>query len=170
MAAKYITEVLKELNDDLSLFNSTYKKSGDGGPLGIVFKHAFTKDGKFLLPSGRPPFKPSEEPLGMTPAKFILETKKLHNFCRSDLKPMKREVLFVQLLEAVHPQEAEILIAIKDQTLTELYPNITRQVVASAGFIPLLSQTEQQIEDDEIKKSVRGRGRPRKYPHPQPSI
>lgn len=169
MAAKYITEVLKELNENPSLFDTTYKKNGDGGPLGVIFKHAFTKHGKFLLPDGAPPFKPSQEPLGMTPAAFITETRKLHNFCREDVKPMKRETLFVQLLEALHPDEARILIAIKDQTLTDLYPNITREIVAAAGFIPSLSVRDQQSEDEEIKKSERRRGRPRKYPHPQPA-
>lgn len=169
MAAKYITEVLKELNEDPSLFTTTYKKSGDGGPLGIIFKHAFMKEGKFLLPEGTPPYRPAEEPMGMTPASFIVETRKLHNFCRSDVKPMKRETMFIQLLEAIHPDEAKILIAIKDQTLPELYPNLTREVVAAAGFIPQLTKQEVKQEEAEAKKLPGRRGRPRKYPLPQPT-
>lgn len=169
MAAKYITEVLKELNEDPSLFKTTYKMSGDGGPLGIIFRHAFTKEGKFLLPDGVPPYRESQEPLGMTPASFIVETKKLRNFCRTDVKPMKRETLFIQLLEALHPDEAKILIAIKDQTLTDMYPNLTKQVVMDAGFIPKMTRQQIKEEEQEVKKSPGRRGRPRKYPLPQPT-
>lgn len=165
--AKYITEVLKELNNDISLLNTTYKKVGDGGPLGVLFKHAFTAEGKFLLPEGSPPFKPDAAPMGMSPARFQTEIRKFYIFCRKDLKPMKRETMFVQLCEGIHPDEAKILIAIKDQKLTELYPNITRKAVADAGFIPQLTAEELKVEETEVKNSVRPRGRPRKYPLPQ---
>lgn len=133
---KYITEVLKAINDDVSLFNTTYKKNGNGGPLGVMFKHAFTNEGKFLLPEGEPPFKPNPNPIGMTPAIFQQEISKWYVFCRRDLSSTKRETIFVQLLEALHPTEAKIVIAVKDQNLTSLYPNITREVVEQAGFIP----------------------------------
>lgn len=168
---KYITEVLKEINDDVSLFQTTYKKVGDGGPLGVLFKHAFTAEGKFLLPEGEPPFKKGSEPMGMSPARFITEIKKFYIFCRKDLTPNKREVLFIGLLEGIHPEEAKILIAIKDQTLTKLYPNITRQVVAAAGFIPALTLEQAKVEVTEVKKSVgKPRGRPPKSVSPQPIL
>lgn len=167
MATKYITEVLKEINDDPSLFSTTYRKVGNGGPLGLLFFHAFTAQGKFLLPDGTPPFKPDGAPMGMSPIRFINEIQKLRLFCRADLKPMKRETMFVMLCESVHPEEAKILIAIKDQKLTELYPNITRKAVADAGFIPPLTQEQVQQEAQEVKKSGRPRGRPRKSPSPQ---
>lgn len=160
--AKYITEVLKEINTDPSLFETEYKKVGDGGPLGIIFKHAFTAEGKFILPDGEPPYKKAAEPMGMTPAKFIQEVRKFYLFSRKDLTSAKREVLFIQLLEGIHPEEANILIAIKDQQLTKLYPNITRERVAAAGFIPQVTPEQQKEEGTQVKKSVRPRGRPRK--------
>lgn len=165
--AKYISEVLQEINDDVSLFESTYKKQGDGGPLGRIFFHAFTADGKFLLPEGNPPFRPDAAPMGMSPARFIQEVKKFYIFCRKDLASARRELMFVQLCESLHPNEAKILIAIKDQALTDLYPNITRKVVAKAGFIPTLTTQEVVEEAQEVKKSARPRGRPRKSQSPQ---
>lgn len=168
--AKYITEVLAEINKDPTLFQTTYKKSGDGGPLGMLFKHAFTAEGKFLLPDGEPPFKKDAAPIGMSPARFITEIRKFYLFCRKDLTAIKRETMYVQLLEGIHPEEAKILIAIKDQTLTKLYPNITRQAVAAAGFIPPLTSDQLQQEEVEVKKSVRSRGRPRKSDSPQPAL
>lgn len=167
--AKYITEVLKEINDDPSLFQTTYKKFGDGGPLGVMFKHAFTAEGKFLLPEGEPPYKKDAAPMGMSPAKFIQEIRKFYVFCRKDLSATKRETMFIQLCENIHPDEAKILIAIKDQTLTKLYPNITRKVVADAGFIPPVTDEQAKVEETEVKKSARPRGRPRKSASPQPA-
>lgn len=167
--AKYITEVLKEINDDPSLLQTTYKKNDtlQGSPLHVVFWCAFTSEGKFLLPEGLAPFKPSPEPMGMTPAQFISETKRFRNFCRTDLTPFKRESMFIQLLEGIHPEEAKIAIAIKDQKLTDLYPNITRQVVADAGYVPQLSKDELKAEEVEVKKSARPRGKPSKSQSPR---
>lgn len=135
MATKYITEVLKEINGNTDLFKTEYKKVGNGGPLGAMFWYAFTKSGKFKLPDGEPPFKPSAEPLGMTPSQFITEIRKFQYFVRDDIKSNKREQLFVQMCESIHPDEVKILLAVKDQTLHNLYPNITPKVVAEAGFI-----------------------------------
>lgn len=170
MANKYITELLKEINDDPSLLQTTYKKVGNGGPLAVFFRHAFTAQGKFLLPEGEPPFRPNPNPIGMTPAIFQQEINKLYVFCRADLKPAKRETIFVQLLEAVHPSEAKIVLAIKDQSLTKLYPNITRKVVADAGFIPPLSAEELKAEEAEVKKSAGPRAKSRKSESPQPAL
>lgn len=164
---KFITEVLKEINDDVSLFDTTYKKVGNGGPLAVLFKHAFTAEGKFLLPDGAPPYRENANPIGMTPAIFQQEIMKFYVFCRKDLTPMKRETLFIQLLESLHPSEAKILIAIKDQKLTELFPNITRVKVAEAGFIPALPPEVIAAEKKEVKKSGRPRGGSRKSEVPR---
>lgn len=159
---KYVTELFKEINEDPSLLMSTYKKNGNGGPLAILFKHAFTAEGKFLLPDGTPPYKPTPNPQGMTAAIFQQEISKFYVFCRSDLTPAKRETMFVQLAEAIHPTEAAILFAIKDQTLTSLYPNITRKLAADAGFIPPATEAELKVEVAAVKKSVKPKGRPPK--------
>lgn len=166
---KYVTEVLKEINDNPSLLQTTYKKNDtlQGSPLHVIFWCAFTAAGKFRLPEGTPPFKEAAEPIGMTPARFIAETKKFRNFCREDISSVRRETMFIQLLEGLHPEECKILIAIKDQKLTDLYPNITRQVVADAGYVPQLSKSELKAEEVEVKKSAGSRGRPRKSPSPR---
>lgn len=166
-ANKFITEVFKEINDDPSLLTTTYRKVGNGGPMAILFKHAFTAEGKFLLPEGDPPFKPNVNPIGMTPAIFQQEIQKWYVFCRKDISNTKRETMFVQLLEAMHPSEAKILLAIKDQQLTKLYPKITRKLAAEAGFIPPLTPEELKAEEAEVKKSVKPKGRPRKSEDPQ---
>ena len=77
-----------------------------------------------------PPFKEDVAPIGMSPANLHMEAKKLYVFCREDLNKMRRESLFIQLLENVHPSEAKLILAIKDQKLTKMYPKITQKLVS----------------------------------------
>ena len=82
----------------------------------------------------------------MTPANFTQETKKLYVYLRADLKPLRRETLFIQLLECIHPSEAKVLLAVKDQKLNKLYKNITAKVAEEYGFITLPVKQKQDGE------------------------
>ena len=130
--AKFLTEILDEVNEDVKKLND-YK---DDMALRYVFEYAFDEDKKMDLPDGEPPFKPDGAPdFGMSPANLRMETKKFYVFNRKDLKSLRKEQLFIGLLEAVHPKEAKLLIAIKDQKLHKMYPKITRTVLEGLGFI-----------------------------------
>lgn len=129
--AKYLTEVLEEINSDVKKINE-YK---DDTALRFIFEYAFDDDKKFDLPDGEPPFKPDGAPLGMTPANLRMETKKFYIYLRKDLPKLRKEQLFIGLLEAVHPDEAKLLIAIKDQKLNKLYPKITRNLLEGLNLI-----------------------------------
>lgn len=133
---KYVTEMLKQINDDPKAIEN-YK---DDAVLKLIFEYAFDSTKKMILPEGTPPYKPADEPLGMTPTNMFSEMRRLYVFCRADLSPLKREGLFISMLEGCHPSEAEVLIAIKDQTLHKKYPKITRKLVTDAGFIPPLEK------------------------------
>lgn len=130
---KYLTEVLKEINENPKAIEN-YKNDF---LLKVILAHSFLPNFKFLLPEGEPPFKPAAEPLGMTETNLNTECKKFHNlFCNDKLKQIKRESLFIGLLEHIHPTEAEILIAVKDQKLQKMYPKITWKLASDAGIIP----------------------------------
>ena len=131
MATKYITEILKEINDDPKKIEQ-YKENA---ALRILFEYTYDPAKKFILPDGDPPFKPDAAPIGMNPANIYQELKKFYVFCRKDLTPVRRETLFIQLLENVHPTEAALLLAVKDQNLSKLYPKITHKLVHGAGII-----------------------------------
>lgn len=141
MRSKYLTELLDEINKDPKAIN-THK---DNFLLKVIFAHSFLPNYKFQLPEGEPPFKPAPEPLGMTETNLYVECKRFHNvFCNDKLKPLRREALFIGLLEGVHPEEAKILIAVKDQKLTKLYPKITWKLVSDAGIIPAQPEKEKK--------------------------
>lgn len=133
MRSKYLTEMLDEINKDPKAINN-YK---DNFLLKVIFAHSFLEKYKFQLPEGEPPFKPAAEPMGMTETNLYVECKRFYNvFCNDKLKPIRREALYIGLLEGIHPEEVKVLNAVKDQKLTKLYPKITWKLVSDAGIIP----------------------------------
>ena len=132
--SKYITEILKEINTD----PTSISKYRENNAIRFIFQYAFIPEKRFDLPEGEPPFKKDAAPLGMSPANFAQETRRLYIFTKErELPKVRRETLFIQLLEALHPDEAKVLIAIKDQKLEELYPNITVDLLADSGMVPM---------------------------------
>lgn len=129
---KFIPDILEEINKDPKKIND-YKNDP---AIDLVFKYAFHPNGKMLLPEDEPPYRPDAAPIGMSPAVLRHEMTKLYVFCRKDLTNVRREQLFIGLLESVHPSEAKVLIAIKDRKLDKMYKKITKKLVAEAGFIP----------------------------------
>jgi hypothetical protein len=62
------------------------------------------------------------------------EFQKFYNFLvggNSELSNIRRETIFINLVQALHPLEAEILILVKDKKLTDKYP-IPFEVVQEA--------------------------------------
>ena len=62
------------------------------------------------------------------------EWTKLYNFVRGgndDLSSLRRETMFIQILEGLHPLDAEILCLVKDKKLYDKY-KITRENVCQA--------------------------------------
>jgi hypothetical protein len=133
MAIRFLPEMLDEINADPKLLTTKYRGNS---ALKIVFEYAFLPEKKFLLPEDEPPYRPDAAPIGMNPAILTQELRRFYIFLRKDLKSIKREALFISLLESVHPSEAKLIIAIKDQKLHKLYKKVTRKIVSEAGFIP----------------------------------
>ena len=129
---KYLTQMLTEINENPKAIDN-YKQEF---LLKVIFAHSFLPEYKLNLPEGEPPFKPAAEPMGMTPTNMFSEARRMYVFTREDLSAIKRESLFISLLEGIHPDEAKVLIAMKDQKLHKMYPKITHKLVSDAGIIP----------------------------------
>jgi hypothetical protein len=87
-----------------------------------------------VLPEGPVPFDKNEAPAGTEHTYLAHEHKVLYNFIKGGndfLKPVKREQLFLQLLEGLHADEAEVICLMKDKKLTDKY-KITKAVVSEA--------------------------------------
>ena len=73
-----------------------------------------------VLPVGEVPFNKNEVPVGTDHTSLRREYKHLYNFVKGGndgLSGLRRETMFIQMLEGLHPEEAEILCLCKDKNL-----------------------------------------------------
>ena len=94
----------------------------------------FDESLQFLLPEGEVPFKANDAPAGTDHTRLDHEYKGLYRYFKggdSSLKSMRREQLFVQLLEGLHKDEAEMLVLACNKELQSKY-RITKQAVSEA--------------------------------------
>ena len=67
-------------------------------------------------------------------ASIRAEYTKFYNFLKggnNGLSSLRRETMFINILEGLHPLEAEILVLVKDKKLTDKY-KITKEIVSLA--------------------------------------
>ena len=91
----------------------------DNSALREILRYAFDPNLKFLLPPGIPPYKDyagdTDEP---NPTYLYGLVRKLYLFVEGGntaLKQSRREYLFIEMLESIHPSEAELLLQVKDK-------------------------------------------------------
>jgi hypothetical protein len=63
------------------------------------------------------------------------EYTKFYNFIKGGndkLKSLRRETIFINILQGLHPLEAEILCLVKDKKLETKYKSITKELVSEA--------------------------------------
>jgi hypothetical protein len=97
-----------------------------------LLKCTFDTNVIWELPEGTPPYRPFAESEPDISGLYQ-EERKLYLFIKGgnpNLNQVRRETLFVQLLESIHPKEAELLIAVKDRKLP--YKGITKEIVQEA--------------------------------------
>mgnify|MGYP003114067790 CR=1 FL=1 len=88
-----------------------------------------------LMPEGDVPYTPNDAPVGTDHTRLEQEYRGLYRFFKGGqdkLPSLKRESMFVQLLEGLSAEEAELLVLVKDGRLNEKYKRITKAVVSEA--------------------------------------
>ena len=91
----------------------------DNGALREILKYAFHPDIKFLLPPGIPPYKSVVDDTD-NPTYLYGLVRKLYLFVEGgnpNLVSKRREYLFIEMLESIHPLEAELLLQVKEKKL-----------------------------------------------------
>ena len=86
------------------------------------------------IPEGEVPYKENEVPVGTDHTSLRREYKNLYHFIKGGndgLSSLRRETMFIQLLEGLHPKEAEIICLVKDKQLQTKY-NISANDVKEA--------------------------------------
>ena len=87
-----------------------------------------------LLPDGSVPYTPNDAPKGTEHLYLEREYQQLNLFYEGGGKSLtqtRRENLFIQLLEGLHEEEAEVVCLAKDKAINKKY-RITRAVIEEA--------------------------------------
>ena len=107
----------------------------------------FSKAITFCFPEGETPYRPLDRPKGVDHRILITEHRLLPTFikktingvtyygCSNNVRPsmqqLRKENLWIQILESLHAEEAELLDLVKDKKMTSRY-KITKQNVIDA--------------------------------------
>lgn len=86
------------------------------------------------LPSGEVPYEKNEAPVGTEHTVLEKEARLLYNFVQggnNGLQQSRRENMFIQMLEGLHQDEANVLCLVKDKQLGKKY-KITKACVSEA--------------------------------------
>lgn len=96
-----------------------------------VLKFAYDPNIKWLLPEGDAPYNPSKE--SGTESYLYSDARKLYLFIEGgnpNLTQLRREALFIDFLQNIHPEDAKLIVAIKDKTLP--YKGLSSKLVLKA--------------------------------------
>jgi len=113
-------EILKEYRDD---------------SLTAILIWNFDERVQSAVPEGQVPYKENEVPVGTDHTSLRREWKTLYHFIKGgndSLSSLRRESMFIQLLEGLHPKEAQIICLVKDKELESVYPKVTFDIVREA--------------------------------------
>ena len=98
-----------------------------------VIQLVFVEGIQLDLPSGVPPYKQQDMPQNWGYNRLPKELKKMHYFIKgaqNTVNRVKKESMFIEMLESLSPEEAKLLIQIKDKKLE--YKGITKRYVKKA--------------------------------------
>ena len=107
-------------------------KQFDNQAMRQLLKAAFDPKIKFDLPEGNPPYIKNEAPAGTEHTSLASEARKLYHFVvggNNQITKLKKETMFIQMLEGLHGDDAEVLMAIKNKTLNYVYKGLTANLV-----------------------------------------
>ena len=103
--------------------------------LRMVIKSSFDPNIVWVMPKGNVPYTPNDAPAGTEHTRLATEAKKLYRFIRGgdNITPQfKKEQMFVQLLEGLHKDEAELICYAKAKELHKIVKGLSAPVVRQA--------------------------------------
>lgn len=119
-------------------------KKYESPALKAILGYAYDPRVDWKLPKGNPPYKPLDEAADQE-TRLAQEIRKLYLFAngpgpinetQANLKPIRREQLFIELLENVDHRDAKVVLMMKDRKLLykgltgnlvrEVFPNLTK--------------------------------------------
>lgn len=108
-----------------------FLRANNSPALQMILKYAFDPAIVWDLPDGSPPYKPCPYPA--QEMRLMAEARRLYLFIKGgnpNLTKLKRESLYIELLESIHPDDAVLLNAVKDKKIP--YKGINVKLVKEA--------------------------------------
>lgn len=136
MSQKYIHEVFEEIcNIESREERIARLKENASFEVKTILQLCYNDKIVLDLPKGKPPFE--ECPDGREPTALRNAVKPLANcVVGSKVDRIRKEKFFINILESIHPDDAAILCAAKDGTITNLqnkkYRKITKALIEAA--------------------------------------
>ena len=132
-----ISEVLKEAGKLQSKQEKiNYLKQMDSKPLRNILKGSYDDTIQFNLPKGEPPYRKDDAPKGYEPSNLYKQSSYFKYFFKGgqgdQVSAVRRERMFINVLEALHPDEAELVLTMKEKKLMGKYSGITPLLVTEA--------------------------------------
>jgi len=128
-----LSEVLKKVNNAKTKTKKVeILQKYDCDALRAIIKSSFDPNIEWVIPEGEVPFKANDAEEGTEHTVLRREYKKLYRFIKGgddQLVGFKRENMFIQLLEGLHKDEAEIVISAKDKKLHQAFKGLSENVV-----------------------------------------
>ena len=133
MVRKSISEILHEIGEQASFQDrvKVMRSYRGNNPLRTILRYAYDPRIKFLLPEGTPPYKENDFPDQQ--GNLYYHFKKLYLFIEGgnpNITDLKRESLFIGMLETVDKDDAKILIGMKDKEIP--VKNVTQKLTERA--------------------------------------
>ena len=110
-------------------------KQNNSDGLRMVIKSSFDPKIKWLLPEGDVPFNRNDAPEGTEHTDLHMESRKLYHFIEGgnfDITQNKRENLFIQILEGLQENDADVLVSAKEKSLHRKFKGLSDNVVKEA--------------------------------------
>lgn len=107
----------------------------DSPGMRMILKGAFDPKIEWELPEGTPPYIENEAPAGTEHTYLEVEARRLYNFAKggnNTINKIRKETLFIQMLEGLHASEAKVLIDVKNKSLNKSYKGLTSDMVKEA--------------------------------------
>ena len=106
-------------------------QANDNSAIRTILRFCFDPNIKWLLPEGAPPYTPCE--YNNIDNMLYSEARRLYLFVEGgnpNIKTLKREAMFIDLLQSIAPEDAALLVSIKDKEFP--YEGLTAETVLRA--------------------------------------
>ena len=131
MSELTITEILKLIDEaDSEKRKIKLLKKNDNFILRTILQGNFSEQIKFDMPKGSPPLEETKEEEIVSLDDEII--KQICKSCDKRQHQWRREIVFTKAIQNLSEEEKDIIIAMKDKTINELYPSITYELVKEA--------------------------------------